>query len=123
MGALICDVCDDGKKDVTIDGEGACVMLDDGCTGVEPKGSGLDIKICSCVARLWRRWRRNPKITKTMRARPPITPPTTAPTGVELLTVTVVPEVTETTLVGVEEVACEDTDVVVDDNVPFWTMR
>ena len=92
----------------------------DGYTGAEPKGSGLDIKICSCLARLWCRWRRNPKITKKMRARPPITPPTIAPTGVELLTVAEVPE---TTLAGVEKVACEDTDVVVDDSVPFWTMR
>lgn len=92
-------------------------MILDGYTGAEPKGSGLDMKICSCLARLWRRWRRNTKITKTMRARPPITPPTIAPTGVELLTVAEVP------LVGVEEVACEDTDVVVDDIVPFWTMR
>jgi len=118
-GTPICVVCDDGEKDVTTDGEGVCVMLD-GYTGVEPNGSGLDIKICSCVARLWRRRKINPKITKKVRARPPITPPAIAPTGVELFTVAEVPE---TTLPGVEEVACEDVDVVVDDSEPFWTMR
>ena len=73
-----------------------------------------------CVT-LWRRWRkRNPKITKTVRARPPITPSTIASTGVELLTVAEVPE---TPLPGVEEVACEDTDAVVDNSVPFCTTR
>jgi hypothetical protein len=114
-GTPICVVCDDGGKDVTSDDEGICVMLD-GYTGVEPKGSGLDI--CSCAARL-RRWRkRNPKITKTAKAKPPITPPAIAPTGVELFTLAEVPE---TTLPGVEEV--EDMDAVVDDSVPFLTMR
>ena len=96
-------------------------MMLDGYTGVEPKGSGVDIKTFSSVARLWRRWRkRNPKITKMMIARPPIAPPAITPTGVELLTVADVPE---TTLPGVEEVACEDTEAVVDDCVPFWTTR
>ena len=94
-------------------------MMLDGYAG--SKGSGLDIKFCSCVARLWRRWRkRHPKITKTMRARPPTTPPAIAPTGVELFTMAEAPEIT---LLGVEEVTCEDTDGVVDENVPFWTMR
>lgn len=77
----------------------------------------MDIETFSCVARLWsRRRKRNPKMTKTMRVRPPITPPTIAPTGVELLNVAEVPE---TPLPGVEEVTSEDTDAVVDDNVPF----
>jgi hypothetical protein len=79
----------------------------------------VDIETFSCAARLWcRRRKRNPKMAKTMRARPPITPPTIAPTGVELLSVAEVPE---TPLPGVEEVASEleVTDAVVDDSVPF----
>lgn len=61
-----------------------------------------------------------PKITKTVsvRVRPSIIPPTIALTGVDLFAVA---EVAETTLPGVEEIAYEDTDAVVDDSVPFWT--
>lgn len=74
-----------------------------------------------CVADLWRRRRRrNPKITKTMRATPPITPPMIPPTGVELFLEVGVPE---TPLLLLVEVACWVVDVVVDVDVPFWTMR
>lgn len=78
----------------------------------------MDMKSCSCATRFWRRRKKkNPKTAKTMRARPPITPPTIGPTGVELF-----PEV-EVLGTEVADVASEDTDEVVSDSVPFWITR
>lgn len=92
----------------------------------------MDTESLSCVACLWRRRRksRDPKIVRITRARPPITPPATAP---------LLPGVAVTVPVGVElmsgvavktNVATSPVDVelmpgvtVVDESVPFWTTR
>ena len=89
------------------------------CRGVYSKGRGVEsvgVISNSRTSRFERRRRKkNPKTAKTMRARPPITPPTIAPTGTGPFGV----EVAKTVFpvdVG--------SDVVVDDDdVPFWTMR
>jgi hypothetical protein len=84
----------------------------------------------SCASRFWRRRRRkNPKIAKIRRVRPPITPPTIEPTdpfGAEVADTELPAEVgVEDVNVGSEDVdiGSEDVDVVVDDDVPFWIMR
>lgn len=82
----------------------------------------MDVETFSCASRFRRRRRRkNPKIAKTTRARPPTTPPTIELTGV-LLAV----EVAET--VFPVDVGSETVDVVVADDVPaddvsFWIVR
>ena len=79
----------------------------------------MDMTTFSRSVCFWRRCRRRriPKIAKTTRARPPITPPAIAPTGAEFFTGV---DVLETLLV----VADEDPDVVVvDGSVPFWITR
>jgi hypothetical protein len=85
----------------------------DGCKVVYSKGRGVVLTTFSSAARLLcRRRRSNPKVTKMMRARPPITLPTITPTGVLELSP------------GVDVPVEEDTDVaVVDGSVPFWTIR
>lgn len=94
--------------------------------GAYPKGRGVDVMIFSCASRFRRpsrRRRKNPRIAKTTTARPPIIPPTIAPTGKPFGV-----EVVETEFPV--EVENEDKDVVVpvdvvvdDDDVPFWIMR
>ncbi len=76
--------------------EGFGAMLD-GCAGVYSKGLGVDMEEFSCAARFWRRRKRKPpNKAKRMRATPPITDPTTGPTGVELFAVVVAVEVAKT---------------------------
>ena len=93
----------------------------------------MDTEFFFCVACLWRRRKsRDPKRTRITRARPPITPPATAPVGVlELLSRVTVPPAT----VGVElslgvtvfpatvGVELMPGVTVVDESVPFWTTR
>jgi len=85
------------------------------CGGIYSKGLGVDME--TLAVRFWRRRRRkNPKIVKSTRARPPNTPPTTEPTGIELFPEV---EILETEIPVVVDVTSEDVDVFVDESVPF----
>lgn len=115
-----------------------------------PATATVEVEISSCSSRFWRRQRRkNPRIAKTTRARPPITPPIIELTRILFaVDVLIVAEAIFPVLV---EVGREDKDIVVDDDdmdvvvndddidvvvdddmdigvvddddVPFWIMR